>query len=401
MDSEKKLKTILDIISNPVLMYDHQGHPNYLNPAFIQIFGWSLDELAGKRIPFVPDDQKERTIAAIKKLYDFGKSVSIESKRLTKDGKLLDVHISAALIKKSDGEPDGMAVNITDNTKQKDLETQLAKTQRMENIGLLAAGIAHEINTPIQYIGDNTQFFQESFNDMCSILQKYNRLLRAIEANDSTQDIVEDIVAAIEKSDLEYLTEEVPTAIKQTMEGVKHVAKIVLSMKEFAHPGVDEMTEIDINAALESTIVVSRNEWKYVTEIEKDFDPTIPLVSCFPGELNQAFLNILINATHAIADVVGDGLSEKGVIKVSTKNMGDSVEIRISDTGPGIPEDIRSKVFEPFFTTKDVGKGTGQGLALSYSTIVVKHAASLYFETVTGKGTTFVIRLPIEKDSSA
>lgn len=399
MDSEKKLRVIFDTISNPVVMYDNQGHPKYLNPAFVRIFGWSFDELEGRRIPFVPDNQKEITAKKLKELYAFGKPVSIESKRLTKDGKLLDTLISAALIKKSDEEPDGLVVNLTDITQRKVLETQVATIQRMESIGRLSAGIAHEINTPIQYIGDNTYFFQEAFNGMCVILQKYNRLLSAIETGGNTQDIIEDVVANINNTNLEYFVEEIPIAIKQTMEGVEHVSKIVHSLKEFAHPGVDEMTEIDINEALESTIVVSRNEWKYVAGIEKDFDPTIPLVSCFPGELNQAFLNIIINATHAIAEVVSDGSNEKGVIRISTKSMGDSVEIRISDTGPGIPDDIRSMIFDPFFTTKDVGKGTGQGLAMAHSVIVGKHGASLYFETETGKGTTFVIKLPVEKDT--
>jgi len=166
-------------------------------------------------------------------------------------------------------------------------------------------------------------------------------------------------------------------------------------MKEFSHPGSEEKTLTDINKALESTITVSRNEWKYVAELETEFDPNMPAVPCLPGELNQVFLNLIINAAHAIADVVKDKGEEKGEIKVSTLAKEDCVEVRISDTGMGIPPEIRKKVFDPFFTTKEVGKGTGQGLAISHNVVNDKHGGDLTFETEVGKGTTFIVRLPV------
>jgi len=195
---------------------------------------------------------------------------------------------------------------------------------------------------------------------------------------------------------LAYLTDEVPKDIQQTLEGVERDRNIVQAMKEFSHPVGKEETFINLNKAIQNTITVARNEWKYVAEMVTDFDPSLPLVSCLPGELNQVFLNMIINAAHAIADVVGDGSKGKGTITVSTRHDGNWAEVRISDTGMGIPENIRSRIFDPFFTTKKVGKGTGQGLTISHSVIVDKHGGTIHFETEVGKGTTFIIRLPIE-----
>jgi signal transduction histidine kinase len=166
-------------------------------------------------------------------------------------------------------------------------------------------------------------------------------------------------------------------------------------MKEFSHPGNDEMQSIDLNRAIESTLTVCRNEWKYVAELVTDFDPDLPPVTCLPGECNQVFLNLIINACHAIAEAQTDGTQEKGTITVSTRNLGDAVEVRIADTGTGIPEEARRKVFDPFFTTKQVGRGTGQGLAIARSVIVDKHNGSLSFETEVGRGTTFIVQLPL------
>jgi signal transduction histidine kinase len=271
----------------------------------------------------------------------------------------------------------------------------------MASIGQLAAGIAHEINTPTQYVGDNTRFLKEAFGNLHQLLEKYSNLFEAAKGDALTKDHIRELEKAVEEADLAYLNKETPKAIQQTLEGVEHVTKIVRSLKEFSHPGSKEMTATDINKALENTITVSRNEWKYVAEMETDFDPSLPLVPCMPGELNQVFLNMIINAAHAITDVVGDGSNgKKGTIKISTKDNGDSVEIRISDTGTGIPEDIRSRIFDPFFTTKQVGKGTGQGLTISHSVIVEKHGGSVSLDTKMGEGTIFIIQLPIHREDT-
>jgi signal transduction histidine kinase len=228
-----------------------------------------------------------------------------------------------------------------------------------------------------------------------SIVKRYDGLRETIKQGAETGGLIHEIEASIQEADLAYLEDEIPNAVQQTLNGVERVSTIVRSMKEFSHPGVDEKTPVDINKALESTITVARNEWKYVAEMETDLDPSLPLVPCLPGELNQVFLNVLINAAHAIGDVMGDGAKRKGTILVSTRVEDSSVEVRIRDTGCGIPEHIRSRVFDPFFTTKAVGKGTGQGLAIAYSVVVEKHGGSITFESEKGRGTTFVIRIPL------
>ena len=166
-------------------------------------------------------------------------------------------------------------------------------------------------------------------------------------------------------------------------------------MKEFSHPGVTEKTPIDLNHAIETTIAVSRNEWKYVAEVVTDLDQDLPPCSVLARPAEPGLLNIVVNAAHAIGDTTESGAGARGTITVSTRRDDDWVEIRISDTGAGIPEEIRSQIFDPFFTTKAVGKGTGQGLSIARSVIVDKHGGALRFESVAGEGTTFIIRLPL------
>ncbi len=188
-----------------------------------------------------------------------------------------------------------------------------------------------------------------------------------------------------------------PTALRQSLEGVDRVATIVRAMKEFSHPGTLQKQEVNINHGIRNTITVSRNEWKYVAEIETDLDETLPAVPCLPGELNQVILNLIVNAAHAIRDRTG-GDGTKGTIRVTTRRADDWVEIRVTDDGAGIPAAIRDRVFEPFFTTKEVGKGTGQGLTIAHAVITKKHGGTLTFETEEGRGTTFIIRLPLDPE---
>jgi two-component system, NtrC family, sensor kinase len=198
----------------------------------------------------------------------------------------------------------------------------------------------------------------------------------------------------VEAADIAYLWEEIPKTIDQSLEGVRRVEKIVRAMKDFSHPGSDEKTAVDINKILESTITVCRNEWKYVAEMETDFAPGLPLIPCFAGEVSQVFLNIIVNGAHAIGDVTEGGSKGKGKISIRTGTVENGVQIRISDTGGGIPTEIQERVFDHFFTTKALGKGTGQGLAIAHRVVIDKHQGSLFFETEKGRGTTFVIELP-------
>ena len=286
----------------------------------------------------------------------------------------------------------------TEIATRKRKEQELVQAQKLEAIGQLAAGIAHEINTPSQYIGDNIRFLQDAFQDIDKVLGTFNRLLEAAKDHTLTDDLIAQVETAVREADIDYITDETPKAIRQSLEGIDKVAVIVRAMKEFSHPGSHEKQAVDLNRAIESTLTVSRNEWKYVADLETDFDQNLPLVPCFPSEFNQVILNLVINAAHAIGGLVGDNFGDKGTITVSTRHDGDWVEIRVRDTGTGMPEEIRTKVFDHFFTTKDVGKGTGQGLTIAHSIVTEKHGGTIAFETEAGKGTTFIVRLPITDD---
>jgi signal transduction histidine kinase len=281
------------------------------------------------------------------------------------------------------------------------MELQLRQSQKLESVGQLAAGIAHEINTPTQYVGDNTRFVKDSFAAILNVLKSHEELFAAAKGNAITPELLarnEELLAA---SDLDYLCEQIPSALKETLEGVERVGNIVRAMKEFSHPGGKEKTAADLNRAIESTVTVARNEWKYVADLKLELGPELPFVPCFVGEFNQCILNLIVNAAHAIGDVIKKNPGTKGLITVQTRHAGDQVEVRVTDTGTGIPEAARAKIFEPFFTTKDVGKGTGQGLAMIYGSIVKLHGGTVTFETEMGQGTTFILCLPLKPKAGA
>jgi signal transduction histidine kinase len=271
----------------------------------------------------------------------------------------------------------------------------------MESIGQLAAGNAHEINTPIQYVGDNIRFLRDAFRDCQALLDQIPGLFDDLLAGAPPETVRARFQDACAKADLEFLAREIPAALDQSLDGVGRVARIVHAMKEFSHPDAEEKLPADLNRAIESTVTVSRNEWKYVAEVVTDLDPDLPPVPCFVGHFNQVMLNLIVNAAHAIAEKVGDGSSGKGRIRIATRRDGDWAEIRVEDDGAGIPPSLHHRIFEPFFTTKEVGKGTGQGLSTCHAIIVRKHGGRIAFESELGRGTAFIVRLPLAGDAAA
>ena len=278
------------------------------------------------------------------------------------------------------------------------METQLRQAQKLESIGQLAAGVAHEINTPTQYIGDNLRFLQEGFDGLLKAGHAHGEYLDMALRSLIPPEPLQAAKAELASLDIDYLQTEVPTAIGQALDGVKRISEIVDAMKDFSHPGQKEKTNIDVNRAVQSTVTVSRNEWKYVADVECVLASGLPPLHCLAGEFNQVILNLIVNAAHAIADTAHNGENPKGKITIRTLRDGEWIEIQVSDTGTGIPENIRDRIFDPFFTTKEIGRGTGQGLAIAQSVIVNKHGGTLTFETETGRGTTFRIRIPVEPD---
>jgi signal transduction histidine kinase len=288
---------------------------------------------------------------------------------------------------------DHIGVILMDITERKNLERRLNTAQKLESIGELATGIAHEINTPIQFVSDSVRFIKEAFEDISDVLDAYDALAKRCRENGMETEHLNAIDTAADDADLEFLRDEFPKACDRVLDGTERVAKIVRSMKNFAHPGEGTKKLVDINQALENTIIVAKNEWKYVADLTTDFGD-IPLVHCLPGDINQVFLNILINAAHAIEGVVGDS-GNKGHITLSTTADDGMVTVAIADTGSGIPQQFQNKIFDPFFTTKEVGKGTGQGLAIAHDIIVERHNGQLDFTSTPDEGTTFFIKLPI------
>jgi signal transduction histidine kinase len=282
---------------------------------------------------------------------------------------------------------------MLDITELRRLGRELAAAQKLESVGRLAAGVAHEINTPVQFVTDNTQFMRGAIIDVAAVVHAYRELRGAVESSRDTGAAARLVVETEKAVDFDYIMENMPQAIDSSLEGLGRIATIVRSMKEFAHPDQATKTLADLNQAIRSTLVVANNEYKYVAEIDAQYGE-LPPVPCYLGEINQVVLNLVLNAAHAIADVVKD-TKVLGKITVRTRLDGDQVEISIADTGTGIPEKVRDKVFDPFFTTKEVGRGTGQGLAIAHSVIVKKHGGTLRFDTECGKGTAFFIRLPI------
>ena len=399
-DSEERNRLLLDSSSDGIYAIDMEGACTICNPAAAQMLGYeSPEQVIGKNAHALfhhtrPDGshypQKE---CSIQKGYE--EETFLDNEIFWRvDGSTLPVECRVAPMKR-DGKTVGSVVSFTDMTKRRTTELQLRQAQKLESIGQLAAGIAHEINTPTQFVSDNTTFLSEAFQDYKKLIQAYEHIRHIASTGEVSEDTLKAVDELAEEMDIEFLNDEIPQAIKQSQEGLGRITKIVRAMKEFSHPGVEEKTPIDINKALETTINVSRNEWRYHCDIKTSFEPDLPQVPCLPDEINQVFLNLIVNAAHAIADV-GCNSGGMGVIQIVTRQDGDWVEIAVSDTGSGIPEKIRQRIFDPFFTTKEVGKGTGQGLAIVYSAVVDKHKGTIKLESEEGKGTTFIIRLPIE-----
>ncbi|HWA84419.1 MAG TPA: ATP-binding protein [Fimbriimonadaceae bacterium] len=283
---------------------------------------------------------------------------------------------------------------ITDVTESRQFETRLALAEKMQGIGQLAAGVAHEMNTPMQYISANTYFLRDSFQALGRLMARYENLLAAASQGLPVRRLSRQVEECAEEVEVDYLMREIPIAIEQSMSGIDHVTKIVSALKEYCHPGVNAHVDVDVNRIVGSTLAVTHNAWRFVAEVETQLDPNLRPIQGVTSEIVQAISNILINAADAVHDEIKSGRYEKGRITVQTRNVSSGIEIRIADNGPGIPASVRSRIFELFFTTKEVGKGTGQGLAISHRVIAEKHGGSIDVESKEGQGTTFVLRLP-------
>lgn len=397
-DALQQLSLAVEQSPVSVVITDPQGKISYVNRKFTDCTGYSAEEVIGNNPRVLnagrcPSELYRNLWSTITQ----GREWRGEFCNKKKNGEIFWEAATITPMTNPKGEITHFLAVKEDITERRALETQLRHAQKLEGIGQLAAGIAHEINTPTQFVTDNLTFLKDSWKSTSLLLEQYRKAIKNVsgilppEAADALRE-------AEQNCDFEFISAEVPRAIEQSLDGAGRVARIVRAMKEFSHPDSADKTATDLNKAIESTITVARNEWKYVSNLVKDFDESLPAVVCYPGDINQVVLNLIVNASHAIKEKAKEG--EKGQITVATRLRSDFVEISIADTGAGIPEAIRGRVFDPFFTTKEVGKGTGQGLALAYTVVVKKHGGKIWFETEVGKGTTFFVTLPIHRADS-
>lgn len=291
-------------------------------------------------------------------------------------------------------------VSLRDITKLASMERQLSQSQKLEAVGRLASGIAHEINTPTQYVLSNVDFLMDSHEDLAAIINKIEQITTK-ESKTLDQSSIEKLVELLDEADWEFLKEEIPTSIEQSREGLRRIANIVSAMKHFSHPSGDTPEFNDINSAIENTVSVARNEWKYVADVQLELSPHLPQIRCFLDELNQVFLGMIVNSAHSIEEKYGEADGKKGEIIISTQVNGDDSVIIIKDNGGGMPSSVAEKVFDPFFTTKEVNKGTGQGLAIAHDVIVNRHQGTISVQSTENEGTTFTITLPHTSKSNA
>ena len=373
---------------------DAKGRITYANDTFCMVSGYSKEELIGTDHRLLNSGLHPRTFwTEMYRTVACGGIWRGEVRNRRKDGSHYWVDTTITGFLDENGKLRKMVAVRADITDRKLAEQQLAQAQRLESIGQLAAGIAHEINTPTQYVGDNTQFLKDEMPRAFELVERVGKLL---ESDQPPEVRVEAFQQACDELDFEFLREEVPQAIDQSLEGVSRIATIVAAMKNFSHPGGASIERTDINALIRSTIEVCRNRWKYVSELTTELDEQIPDVPVLASEFNQVVLNLIVNAADAIGEMrETSGQSELGQIRVTTTANKTHAIIRVIDNGPGMPSHVRDRVFDPFFTTKAVGKGTGQGLALSRSIIVNRHGGELNVDSKAGSGACFTIRLPL------
>lgn len=390
--ARRLLATVIEQTTDSVIISETDGTIRYVNPATLTHTGYTAEELIGQDHNIFANGTTDPVIAQeqLSATTD-GRTWSGRLTGRRKDGSIMEEDVTISPVRNEDGDLIHFVAVKRDMTEMALLQRQLLQAQKLEAIGQLAAGIAHEINTPMQYIKNNTTFLAESFAELATLLTDYQQV-------EKTQGSIlgEEAREHLQELDLDFLMEEVPKALTETQEGINRVVKIVAAMKEFSHPGTGQKVASDINHILENTITVTRNEWKYVAEMVTDFAPDLPLVPCLPDQIKQVILNLIINGAQAIETAHRSSDPGKlGQITIRTRQDNERVEIQVSDTGCGIPDEIRERVYDPFFTTKEVGKGTGQGLTIIHNIVVKKHGGAIDFTSESGKGTTFFIRLPI------
>ncbi len=391
-------------VNGAVITVDREGRAVQANEVALSTLGWQADEFLGlhvhETIHHSQDDGSEYpwdfcpVFAAI----EDGSSHHVDGDIFwKKNGSSFSADYIVCPLRNDNNEITGAVLTFRNITEQRLQESKRIHRMKLMAIGELSAGIAHEINTPVQFIGSNVSFLDESFQDLLKLIKTYQKLGDFLQNEQEypCRQLLQEIADIEETADIDFLRDEVPKAFEQTLHGVKQVTDLVLGLKGFARSGSEgEKIASDINTIIQNALLVSRNVYKYVAELETHFCE-LPLVSVYPGDIGQVIVNLVINAAHAIEEKKGDDRT-MGKITVESGMEDQNIIIQVSDTGKGIPEGVRDRIFDPFFTTKEVGRGSGQGLAISHTIIHEKHHGEITFDSVLGEGTTFIVRIPIQ-----
>lgn len=371
-----------------------------MNKALAQHLESSYEKLLGSDFCFCAASDKDGNACLHQKVLNEGKTYQ-EERYDPKYGGHFELSVIPCHAK--DGNLTGtihIARNINERKafeKQRDeLKAGMLQSQKLLSVGQLAAGIAHEINTPAQYVATNVDFLKDSFANIAALMECLKKYFEVMEPIDARQEKSGTVQNMLIDADWEYLVEEIPLALGQCQEGLRQISSIVGAMKEFAHPGSKAKIATDLNRIITTTIKVCQNEWKHIAELKTDLAADLPQVACYADEMGQVFLNLIVNAAHAIKDHIDAGkIQGKGSIVIATWQEKDKVKISVADNGIGIPPSIHARIFDPFFTTKQVGKGTGQGLAITHDVIANKHKGSIHVTSNEGQGTVFTITMPL------
>ena len=396
-DSQNRMMAINESLFEGVLVFDENGHIALSNRAADRLLGGEDERLPSRDLDevlrLVQDEQPVIFPAGPFRqvITDAAGVADDDAVFIRHDGRPLAVAYACVPLLEKDG-VQGAILSFRDIGAFKQAQRDALQSSKLASVGQLAAGIAHEINTPIQYIGDNLRFLSNAFQSIVGLLRRSEQLLGTIDGEMAEQARAS-LARAWDQADADYLLENIPEATRQSLEGAGQVARIVLAMKEFSHPGERAKAEVDLNRSVENTVAVSRNEWKQWATLETKLDQALPRVNCLAGEINQVLLNLVVNAAHAIEEAKRGG---QGKILVSTRRFDEEhVEITVEDNGVGMTEAVMEQIFDPFFTTKRIGKGTGQGLSICRDVIVAKHGGRISVDSTPGAGSRFSVILPI------
>lgn len=394
-ESAIREKEIVEQMADGLLTIDSSGVIEGINSAGFLMFAYTRESAIGCNIQSLMKTERIQNLSenSLDGALDGNLGQTMVAQGVKQDGSFFPIEVNFSKISIASQTQSIFNCVVRDITHRVQLEDQLRQSQKLESIGQLSAGIAHEINTPTQYIADNTMFLNTAF-DSCIKIINGTKVIIDKDISEITLKELEDMRSIYSENDMEFIVNEIPLAISQSIEGLERVTKIIGAMKSFSHSSQGEMSEVDITEAINSTVTVSRSEWRYIANLSTDYSEHLPKIKCIRDEFNQVILNFIVNAAHAIEERYGKQSEQLGNIKIAVSLEQDKVQISIRDDGIGMSNEVKNRIFDPFFTTKEVGKGTGQGLSMAYSVIVDKHNGSIDVESELNVGTQFNILVP-------